>query len=96
MLINGELTDFDFSAGVCAVQQSIAPLKPSVVGYLTVRWAGAAVRASQPAEYHARTQLTTPPRPADRITALAGSVDLFGFAPFLSPVMFLTRIFGQQ
>ena len=33
--------------------------------------------------------MTTPPRPADRIiTAFAGSVDLSGFAPFLSPVMF--------
>jgi hypothetical protein len=32
--------------------------------------------------------VTTPPRPADRITALAGPVDLSGFAPFLSPVMF--------
>jgi hypothetical protein len=31
--------------------------------------------------------MTTPPRLADRITAL-GSVDLTGFAPFLSPVMF--------
>ncbi len=28
-----------------------------------------------------------PPRPADRITALAGSADLSGFAPFLSPVV---------
>ena len=32
--------------------------------------------------------MTTPPRQADRITALAGSVDLSGFAPFLSSVMF--------
>ena len=32
--------------------------------------------------------MTTPPRLADRVTALAGSVDLSGFAPFLSPVMF--------
>jgi hypothetical protein len=32
--------------------------------------------------------VTTPARPADRITALAGSVDLSGFAPFLSLVMF--------
>lgn len=32
--------------------------------------------------------MTTQPRGADRITALAGSVDLSGFAPFLSPVMF--------
>ena len=32
--------------------------------------------------------VTTPPRPAGRTTALAGSVDPFGFAPFLSPVLF--------
>jgi len=32
--------------------------------------------------------MTTPPRLADRITALAGSVDLSAFAPFFSPVMF--------
>ena len=32
--------------------------------------------------------VTTPPRPADRITALAGSVDLSWSATFLSPVMF--------
>jgi hypothetical protein len=31
--------------------------------------------------------MTTPPRLADRITAL-GSVDLTGFAPFFAPVMF--------
>jgi hypothetical protein len=31
--------------------------------------------------------MTTPPRLADRITAL-GSVDLSGFAPFFAPVMF--------
>jgi hypothetical protein len=31
--------------------------------------------------------MTTPPRLAGRMTAL-GSVDLTGFAPFLSPVMF--------
>jgi hypothetical protein len=36
------------------VEQAIAPLKPSVVGYLTVRRAGAAVSASQPAEYPRR------------------------------------------
>jgi hypothetical protein len=30
--------------------------------------------------------VTTLPRPADRITTLAGSLDLSGFAPFLSPV----------
>jgi hypothetical protein len=101
MLINGQLTDFDVSAGVCAVAllgaalfeyvfrlsrktladeraavwivwawkarkaattvaQAIAPLKPSVVGYLTLRRAGAAVSASQPAEYHARTQRDDP------------------------------------
>ena len=39
---------------------AIVPLKPSVVGYLTVRRAGAAVSASQPAEYHARTQRDDP------------------------------------
>ena len=101
MLINGQLTDFDVSAGVCAVAllgaalfeyvfrlsrktladeraavwivwawkarkaattvaQAIAPLKPSVAGYLTVRRSGAAVSASQPAEYHARTQRDDP------------------------------------
>ena len=32
--------------------------------------------------------MMTPPRLADRITALAGSVDLSGFAPFFAPVMF--------
>jgi hypothetical protein len=32
--------------------------------------------------------MATPPRMADRITALAGSVDLSGFAPFFAPVMF--------
>ena len=32
--------------------------------------------------------MTPLPRPADRITALACSVDLSGFAPFLSPIMF--------
>ena len=32
--------------------------------------------------------MTTPPRLADRITALAGSVDLSGFAPYFAPVMF--------
>jgi hypothetical protein len=32
--------------------------------------------------------MTTPPRLADRITALGGCVDVSGFAPFLSPVMF--------
>jgi hypothetical protein len=32
--------------------------------------------------------MTIPQRPADRITALAGSVDLSGFTPFLSPLMF--------
>lgn len=35
--------------------------------------------------------MTTPPRPADRITALAGSVELSGFAPFLSPLMFFVN-----
>ena len=32
--------------------------------------------------------MTTPPRLADRVTAIAGSVDLSGFAPFFAPVMF--------
>jgi hypothetical protein len=31
--------------------------------------------------------MTTPPRLTDRVTVL-GSVDLTGFAPFLSPIMF--------
>lgn len=103
MLINSQLTDFDVSAGVCAValigvalfeyvfrlsrktlpdepaavwdcvgvegphgattvEQAIAPLKPSAVGYLTVRRAGAAVSASQPAEHHARTRRDDPRR----------------------------------
>ena len=44
------------------VEQAIAPLKPSPVGYQTVRRAGAAVNASQPAEYHARTQRDDPRR----------------------------------
>lgn len=35
--------------------------------------------------------MTTPPRPADRITALANSVELSGFAPFLSPEMFFVN-----
>jgi hypothetical protein len=30
----------------------------------------------------------TPSRLADRITAIAGSLDLSGFAPFFAPVMF--------
>ena len=32
--------------------------------------------------------VTTRPGPADRITAIAGSVDLSGFAPFFAPAMF--------
>ena len=32
--------------------------------------------------------MTTPPRLADRITAIAGCVDLSGFAPFFAPLMF--------
>jgi hypothetical protein len=32
--------------------------------------------------------MTTPPRLADRITALAGAVDLSGFTPFFAPAMF--------
>ena len=30
----------------------------------------------------------TPPRLADRITAIAGSVDFSGFTPFFAPLMF--------
>jgi hypothetical protein len=33
----------------------------------------------------------TPPRLADRITALAGSVDFSGFTPFLAPLMSLNE-----
>ena len=33
--------------------------------------------------------MTTPSRLADRITALAGSVDVSGFTPYFAPVMFL-------
>ena len=32
--------------------------------------------------------MTTPPRLADRITAIAGCVDLSGSTPFLAPLMF--------
>jgi len=32
--------------------------------------------------------MTTPPRLADRVTAIAGSVDLSGFAPFFARLMF--------
>jgi hypothetical protein len=32
--------------------------------------------------------MTPPPRLADRITALVGSVDLSGFTPFFSPLIF--------
>jgi hypothetical protein len=32
--------------------------------------------------------MTTPLRPADRITALAGSMDFSGFTPYFSPAMF--------
>ena len=35
--------------------------------------------------------MTTPPRLADRVTAIAGSVDLSGFAPFFAPLMFFLR-----
>jgi hypothetical protein len=35
--------------------------------------------------------MTTPPRLADRITALAGSVDLSGFTPFFAPAMFFSN-----
>jgi hypothetical protein len=32
--------------------------------------------------------MTTPRQLADRVTAIAGSVDLSGFAPFFSPLTF--------
>ena len=32
--------------------------------------------------------MTTPPRLADRVTAIACSVDLSGFTPFFAPLMF--------
>ena len=32
--------------------------------------------------------MTTPPHLADRLTAIAGSVDLSGFTPFFAPAMF--------
>jgi hypothetical protein len=32
--------------------------------------------------------VTTPPRLADRLTAIAGSMDLSGFTPFLAPLTF--------
>jgi hypothetical protein len=32
--------------------------------------------------------MTTPRRPADRISALAGCVDVSGFTPYFSPLMF--------
>jgi hypothetical protein len=35
--------------------------------------------------------MTTPPRLVDRITALAGSVDLSGFTPFFAPLMFFSH-----
>jgi hypothetical protein len=35
--------------------------------------------------------MTTPPRLADRITAIAGSVDLSGFAPYFAPLMFFSN-----
>ena len=35
--------------------------------------------------------MTTPPRLACRITALAGSVDLSGFTPYFSPLMFFSH-----
>ena len=39
----------------------------------------------------------TTPRVADRITALAGSVDFSGFTPFFAPVMFfLNETSGRQ
>ena len=35
--------------------------------------------------------MATPTRLADRITALAGSVDLSGFMPYFSPLMFFSH-----
>ena len=35
--------------------------------------------------------MTTPPRLADRVTAIAGSVDLSGFTPYFSPLMFFSH-----
>jgi hypothetical protein len=35
--------------------------------------------------------MTTPPRLADRVTALAGSVDLSGFTPYFSLLMFFSN-----
>jgi hypothetical protein len=35
--------------------------------------------------------MTTPRRPADRISALAGCVDVSGFAPFFAPLMFFSN-----
>jgi hypothetical protein len=35
--------------------------------------------------------MTTRPRLADRITALAGSVDISGFTPYFSPLMFFSN-----
>ena len=35
--------------------------------------------------------MATPLRLADRITALAGSVDLSGFTPYFSPLMFFSH-----
>ncbi len=67
---------------------SYHPLKPSVVGYLTVRRAGAAVSASQPAEYHARTQRDDPAAAGRSHHRTRWLRDHSGFAPFLSPVMF--------
>jgi len=35
--------------------------------------------------------MTTPSRLPDRITALTGSIDVFGFTPFLSPLIFFVN-----
>ena len=35
--------------------------------------------------------MTTPRRPADRITAIAGCVDVSGFTPYFSPLMFFSN-----
>ena len=35
--------------------------------------------------------MTTPRRPADRITAITGCVDVSGFTPYFSPLMFFSN-----
>lgn len=71
------------------VEQAIAPWKPSVVGYLTVRRAEAALSASQPAEYHARTQRDDPAAAGGshhRTRWLRGSL-WFRAVPFVGDVL---------